>query len=174
MGTTLESPRWFKFTIVHRISNNYPTITDIFSNYNEAIKTLSITTFVKKKPVNKPFNKVSSETGSFSKHRINKESKSTMQNFKSVNTKVNVTCKLCSAEGHSLGRCNNFIDYEDRIGRLRELSLCIRCAGSGHDENACYGKQNKLRFECLVCKKREHISPLCPSQSKTKVVRGPM
>ena len=60
-----------------------------------------------------------------------------MQNFKSVNTKVNqLTCKLCSAEGHSMGRCNNFNNYEDRISRLKELSLCIRCAGSGHDENS--------------------------------------
>ena len=48
------------------------------------------------------------------------------------------------------------------------MSLCIRCAGSGHDENACYGKQNKLKFECKVCKKREHITPLHPTQTKTK------
>ena len=92
-----------------------------------------------------------------------------MQNFKSVNTKVNqLTCKLCSAEGHSMGKCNNFNNYEDKISRLKELSLCIRCAGAGHDENSCYGKQSKLRFECKVCKRREHITPLCPTQTKSK------
>ena len=91
-----------------------------------------------------------------------------MQNFKSVNTKVNqLTYKLCSA-GHSMGKCKNFNNYEDKISRLKELSLCIRCSGSGHDENSCYGKQSKLRFECKVCKKREHITPLCPTQTKSK------
>ena len=38
-------------------------------------------------------------------------------------------------------KCNNFNNYEDKISRLKELSLYIRCAGSGHDENSCYGKQ---------------------------------
>ena len=61
--------------LVDRISNNYPTITDIFSNYNEAIKTLSKTTFVKKKSVNKPFVKVSSGTSNSFKHEDIKESK---------------------------------------------------------------------------------------------------
>ena len=80
-----------------------------------------------------------------------------MQNFKSVNTKVNqLTCKLCSAEEHSMGKCNNFNNYEDKISRLKELSLCIRCAGSGHDENSCYGKQSKLRFECSVQEERTY------------------
>ena len=73
-----------------------------------------------------------------------------MQNFKSVNTKANVTCKLCSADHHSLGKCTNFVNYKDKINRLKKLSMCTRCAGSGHEENACFGKQNKLRFECLV------------------------
>ena len=160
--------------LVHRINYNYPTITAIFSHYNEAIKTLSRTTYVKKKPVNKTSsNKAGASASNAVKYREStsdsvkpKESKSTMQNFKSVNTKANVTCKLCSADGHSLGKCTNFISYDDRIDRLRELSMCTRCAGSGHDETACYGRQNKLRFECLVCKKKEHITPLCPFQSK--------
>ena len=92
-----------------------------------------------------------------------------MQNFKSVNTKVNqLTCKLCSAEGHSMRKCNNFNNYEDKISRLKKLYFCIRCAGSGHDENSCYGKQSKLRFERKVCKKREHITSLCPTQTKSK------
>ena len=161
--------------LVHRINNNYPSITDIFSHYNEAIKTLSKTTSVKKKPIYKPSSKAGSSISASNSFKFKesasnsvrpKESKSTMQNFKSLSTKVNVTCKLCSADGHSLGKCTNFISYEDKIDRLRELSMCTRCAGSGHEETACYGKQNKLRFECLVCKKKEHITPLCPFQSK--------
>ena len=67
-----------------------------------------------------------------------------------------------------MGKCNNFNNYEDKISRLKELSLCIRCAGSGQERNSYYGKQSKLRFECKVCKKREHITPLCPTQTKSK------
>ena len=40
-----------------------------------------------------------------------------------------------------MGKYNNFNNYEDKISRLEELSLCIRCAGSGHGKNSCYGKQ---------------------------------
>ena len=56
----------------------------------------------------------------------------------------------------------------DKIARLKDLSLCIRCAGSGHNENNCYGKQNKLRFECQLCKWKEHITPLCPSLNESQ------
>ena len=27
-------------------------------------------------------------------------------------------------------------------------------------------KKGKLRFQCLICRKREHITPLCPNQNK--------
>ena len=40
------------------------------------------------------------------------------------------------------------------------------CWIGGHDENTCYGKQNKLRFECQLYRKKEHITSLCP-QNKT-------
>ena len=110
---------------------------------------------------------INSSTSTSSKNKDKEENKSTMQNFKSVNKVNQLMCKLCSAEGHSLGKCNSFNNYADKIARLRELSLCIRCAGSGHDENSCYGKQGKIRFACKVCQKREHITPLCP-QTKAK------
>ena len=186
-------PLEVKREMVHKVSDNYPTITDIFDNYNEVIKTLTKTTSVRpkivSKPIMKPFNKpfgkpfikpVAGYNDSTSKFKI-KEGKSTMENFKTVNTvktvdtKVNkLICKLCGAEGHTLGKCHSYVNHTDKIIRLRDLGLCSRCAGSGHSENECYGKQNKLRFECLVCKKKEHITPLCPlkypqSNPKTNV-----
>ena len=82
--------------LMHRTSNNYPSLNEIFFHYNEAIKTISKTTFVKKKSVNKLPSKPStvtsnssssnSSSSNSSKSSIKGESKSTMQNFKSVNT----------------------------------------------------------------------------------------
>ena len=97
--------------LIHRTSNNYPSLEEVFCLYNEAIKTLKKTTFLKKKTDNKQFSKQSTFTGNSSSNSSNSsksknkgETKSTMQNFKLVNTKVNqLACKLCSAEGHSMG-----------------------------------------------------------------------
>ena len=150
-------PGAIKREMVHKLQSNYPTISEILAHYNEVIKTLLKTSSVKKKIV-KPFVKAS--VGNALKF---KETKSTMQNFGAVNTKFEkLRCKLCSAEGHSIGKCPSFVHYTDRLARLKELSLCTRCAGTGHNEEKCYGKQNKLRFECRNCKKKEHITPLCP------------
>ena len=138
-------PLALKRELVHRLSNNYPTITEIFDNYNEAIKTLN-KTFPNKKT---SFNKVNAKTAKTNSNAgptKSKEGKSTIQNFKTQNSGSKFTCKLCSPEGHSLGKCSKFNNYQDKLQRLQDLSLCIRCAGSGHDENECYGKQGKLRF----------------------------
>ena len=84
------------------------------------IKTLVKTTSVKKKFM-KPFAKPSGSGGSrsFSKP---KEIKGTMQSFNAVNNKIiKLDCKLCSTEGHSLGKCPSFVNYNDRLARLKEL-----------------------------------------------------
>ncbi|XP_050687354.1 uncharacterized protein LOC126980939 [Eriocheir sinensis] len=79
-------------------------------------------------------------------------------------TLTDIFCQYFGSKGHSLGKCSKFPKYEDKVERLRDLSLCTRCAGSGHVESACYGKQNKLKFACQLCKKREHLTSLCPLQ----------
>ena len=131
-------PASIKKEMVHKVHSNYPTITEILANYNEVIKTLVKTTTVKKKvvkPFVKPSGSGSGASNSFSKPR---EVKGTMQSYNAVNNKVvKLSCKLCSAEGHSLGRCPSFVNLNDRLARLRELSLCIRCAGTGHSEENC-------------------------------------
>lgn len=73
-------------------------------------------------------------------------------------------CKLCSSEGHYFGKCETYPNYEAKLARILELSLCTRCAGSGHNESECYGKKGFLKFPCLTCKKKEHVTSLCPTQ----------
>ena len=164
-------PVTFKRELVHKMSNNYPSISDILSQYNEIIKTLTKTSLNKKRSFSKPFSKSNANyNNSPFKYKEAKESKSTIQSFSASNFKENkLICKLCSSEGHTLGKCSTFSSYSDKVARLLELSLCIRCAGSGHTEDKCYGKQNKLRFECKICKKKEHITPLCPLNNDQSV-----
>ncbi|XP_068229592.1 uncharacterized protein [Palaemon carinicauda] len=156
-----------KRVLVHKLNTNYPNISDILSNYNEIIKTLSKTVSNRKKTFTKTSSKPS-PSSSF-KLKENKVGVSTIQNSKFTNKVTKSICKLCAAEGLTLGKCVNFDHYNDKVARLRELSLCTRCAGSGHKDNECYGKQNKLRFECLLCRKRVHITPLCPSLNKAEL-----
>ena len=154
-------PLPIKRELVHKLHTNYPDLSDIFGSYGDIIKTLTKTISVKKKVPSKPFTKfVPQSIGLVPKV---KENKSTMQNFGTINKEQKLKCKVCLAEGHSIGKCTSFSSHNDKVARLRELSLCSRCAGSGHNENQCYGKQNKLRFECKICHKKEHITPLCPS-----------
>ena len=92
----------------------------------------------------------------------------TAQNFEIVaNKSARILCKLCSSDGHSIGKCETSSNYESKLARILELSLCSRRAGLGHKESECYGKKGKLRFQCLICKKREHPCV----QTKIKLLR---
>ena len=154
--------------LINKLSNNYPTITEIFDNYKEVIKTLNITSPVIKKVLNPIKESVLQSVKPKKNIEVNKDKKGVVKTFKVANkTKGNLTCKLCNSKEHTLGKCTSFTGYQSKINRLKELSLCTRCAGSGHKEAECYGTQNKLRFECFNCKRKEHITPLCPSAAST-------
>ena len=75
--------------LIHRTSNNYPSLNEVFCHYNEVIKTLKKTTFLKKKTGNKQSSKQntvssnsSNSSSNSSKSKNKGETKSTMQNFK--------------------------------------------------------------------------------------------
>ena len=151
---------------VHKFSNNYPSLNDVLDKYTDVLQTLYLTSSVKKKPFVKPSGKQNNSPGKLEpKGKSPKEDKRALQNYKVVNVDRNVKCKLCNSKEHTLGKCPSFTTFKARIDRANELSLCTRCAGSGHKEASCYGAQNKLRFECFHCKRREHITPLCPKAS---------
>ena len=61
---------------------------------------------------------------------------------------------LCTSEGHTMGKCETYPNYEAKLAKILELSLCTRCAVSGHNESERYGIKGKLRFPCLLCKKK--------------------
>ena len=155
--------------LINRTHNNYPTLGDIFDNYKDVLKSLSRTSTYSQRGGKS--NRNNEEKTLLAQGR-SESAIPTVKNFESVVTWPKNSCKLCNSSEHTIGKCDNFVGYEAKIARLIELSLCIRCAGSGHSESECYGKKGKLRFQCVFCKKREHISPLCPKQkapTSTKV-----
>ena len=157
-------PAEVKGEFIHYLGESYPKLTDVFENYHTVLAILSQTKSVKPK---QPIIKSNPPKYYGAKPKVEKlkfkettPQKSTLQNFKVTNKKL--SCKLCGCDKHSLGQCQDFKSYQSKVDRLRELTLCIRCGGSGHDENKCYGKQGKLRFPCKVCNTREHFTALCP------------
>ena len=114
-----------------KTSSNYLILSDIFLNYKQQypIGSSSVVTLKEKYP--------------------------TAQNYKIIEQpQKKFKCKLCSADGHSIGRCENYITNEEKVARVQELSLCNRCAGSGHTESECFGNRIGLKYLCLLCKRR--------------------
>ena len=161
-------PLVVKSEFIHLTGESYPTLNDLFDNYHKVLAILSRTSSVRpKQPVNKPTNHKSNNVKpnvSKTNYQESKVNKGTFQNFKATNKKS--ACKLCTSDSHTLGQCDEFTTYDSKVARLKEMALCIRCAGSGHDEGKCYGKQGKLRFPCKICNTREHFTALCPLSSK--------
>ena len=129
--------------LINKISKNYPTLSEIFSNYKEALKTLSRTAPINKKLYRDSKKPNGNSTSVVQANEI-EEKIPTVQNFDTVtiaNKSAKNCCKLCFSDGHSLGKCETYVTYESKLARIMELSLCTRCAGSGHKESECYGKK---------------------------------
>ena len=157
---------------INRTCKNYPTLDDIFSNYKEALKTLSRTASATKK-VHRDSKKPNGNSPSAVQVKEAKAKIPTVQSFETAANKgAKILCKLCSSDGNSIGKCETYSTYRSKMARILELSLCTRCAGSDHKKSECYGKKGRLKFQCLICRKREHITLLCPNQNKTPANTG--
>ena len=58
--------------------------------------------------------------------------------------------------------CAGYPTFSARVQRCKELKLCENCSSLKHESKKCYGKENKLSYECKICKTKSHISALCP------------
>ena len=74
-------------------------------------------------------------------------------------------CNLCNAgnDPHPIYKCTSYPDSASKVGRLKELGYCIRCAGSTHRTGEC-----KFNFhrKCSNCRNGEHFNFLCLSRGK--------
>ena len=66
-------------------------------------------------------------------------------------------------------KCDIYVGLDDRITRLRDLSLCTRCSSSSHDVSTCYGKQGKLKYPCSICVLRTHNTALCSKKLEESI-----
>ena len=169
-------PNIIKRELVHKVDSNFPTINQLFDNYNDILKTLSRTSYKKDYDQRKPqiSTQVKSQNSSSFKIQNDKGKRnsavekskpiSTLENFqtkaeKSVTFKSH--CKFCNANNHSMFLCPKYSNHDTRIDRCKELSLCDLCSSSKHMSKDCFGKENKLSYECKICKSKGHISALC-------------
>ena len=151
---------------MHKFGTNYPTIKDIFDNYNENIKTL-----IKNNRKNNLTPKGIMPIQARKKNNNPKaESKnvSALENFTTRTDSILSYCKLCKKEAHSMSRCSTYASTQTRQARCRELNLCTLCTSTRHKTKDCLGKRNRLPFKCSLCNSRNHVTPLCDKAKEEK------
>ena len=70
-------------------------------------------------------------------------------------------CKFCLKDNHSSLHCKLYKTHKSRSERCANLGLCKLCLSSKHLDSSCYGKSNKLSFQCSSCKSQSHVTPMC-------------
>ena len=150
---------------MHKVGTYYPTIKDIFDNYNENIKTIIKTS--RKNDVNPEKNNA---YPSKEKNNPKAESKniSALENFTTRADRIPTCCKLCKKEDPRISHCATYASAQTRQARCRELNICILCTSTGCKTKDCLGKRNRLPFKCLLCYSRKHVTPLCDKAEEEK------
>ena len=94
--------------VFNKISKNYPTLTDIFANYKETLKTLSRTASVTKK-VCRDSKKPNGNSPIAVQVKEARKNVPTVQNFETVaNKSARILCMLCSSDGHTIRKCETY------------------------------------------------------------------
>jgi len=150
--------------MVRKVGNNYPSIDDIFTNYVDVIKTLTLRSPAKDSSTpNKP--------SIAPKNRSDPVDDSTLRAPKPVllnaSATVRGTCKFCSSKDHSMFRCPNYTSNAARVRRCKELRMCSMCSSSKHSSGACAAR---LDYPCGVCSSDKHISALCSKYAPEKTL----
>ena len=174
-------PPSIKKELVHKVNNNYPTISDLFDHYSEIIKTLMRTSSMRREKYGDKKEGNSGKSRTFTGYGKNKKEhkpafgfkgvkQATLENFstsasekKDGSKTESKFCKFCNVLGHNMSNCSVFKGHEARKKRCLELKLCVSCSSVKHTSDKCPGKLNKMSFPCYHCKELTHISALCPS-----------
>ena len=179
--------------LIHKVGDNYPSLSQIFDNYREIIKTLirvSQPRLSNAKSDNGAGNKGNSQghNKQFTKPQAyykasppQVSSPSTLENFNTSVSKLEFStnkgisdkksgkrCKLCGGP-HNMIKCGNFASLSARQARCVTLNMCNRCTSSKHNSSSCPGADDKLPFDCFQCKAHSHIAALCPKLNGERV-----
>ena len=143
-----------KRELVVKLNNSFPSLHDIFENYVEVIRTLSL----------RANDKINNIVANYSDSKVNKSSKRNEEVSNDTADKTDhartfsKACKFCSSVGHSMFSCRKYNDHVARKNRCNELKLCAFCTSSKHSNDKCPGN---LNFKCNICHKNNHIAAMC-------------
>ena len=189
-------PTSVKRELVHKVDDNYPSLTRIFHNYREIIKTLvrvsksressakSDNSFrhkgnshglTKQSPkqqtpskANPTHNSSPSTLESVNTTMSNVESKPSPKGSPNPKKKSGKHCKLCSGP-HSMSQWDYHKSLSDHQVRCVNLQMCKLCTSFKHNAPSCPGKDDKIPFVCFQCKSHSHITALCRNLSSESV-----
>ena len=111
--------------LVHKVGTNYPTIKDIFDNYNENIKTLIKT--------NRKNNFNPEKNNAYPSKEKNNNPKA--ESKTSLHWKISprgrtafpVAANFAKREGHPMSCSSTYASAQTRQARCRELNICTLC-----------------------------------------------
>ena len=152
---------------MHKVGTNYPTIKDIFDNYNETIKTLIKTS--RKNNFNPERNNAYPSKKNNNNPEEESKNVSAQENFTTRADSIPSCCKLCKKKkSYPMSRSSTYASAQTRQARCRELNLCTLCTSTRHKTKDCLGKRNKLPFKSSLCNSRNHVTPLCDKAEEKK------
>ena len=142
----------FQQELLRKLNGEFPKLCDLYANYIDVIRTLTIS----KKTDN--YNSVKT----FSKPI---QTKQVVRAAVSNNTFQPSYCKFCCCSGHSMVSCDVYATHSARKNRCLEMKLCHFCSSAKHNSNDC---KKSLNFQCKYCSSSAHISALC-TKFKTSI-----
>ena len=77
-----------------------------------------------------------------------------------VNRNPFSSCTLCTNATHAINRCPNYLKPSEKIGMLKKLNACVKCANLDHTSDMC---SFRLKKSCNLCNKW-HFTFLCPER----------
>lgn len=139
-------PKFILQELSRKTGDSFPSVKQILGNLIDICK-------LHHKTESTSFKNYGSSSSSQTKYN-NKTEKKLENNFVKL-------CKFCGKDKHSSTRCDKYRNYNERKRRAIEMGLCVRCLGKYHKGDACRGVSNELPYPCSICKRCDHVTPMC-------------
>ena len=141
--------------LINITNNNKPNVNEIEENIFSAIERFQA---IQKRKNDFKSNKMTESASNFAASFKVKENAPSSYKPK--------PCILCSSPDkeadHAISKCVKFSNSRAKIGKLKQLKVCIKCANNNHDSENC---QFRFYKNCYHCKGL-HFSFLCPNEVK--------
>ena len=154
--------------LIEKVSNNYPTLENIFEHTKCIITTILKTKSKRVEP------KFEANNKNFKPYKSNSEPKPALENFATSIGRGNQSyhCKFCDNDGHSSYYCAVYKTREQRVERCKALKLCFRCTSNKHHSSSCPGQTGGLYKPCRICNSKGHIGAMCSKDVSTGGASG--